>query len=95
MLVHVGLALSLGDDAPMILAASLTIDGKEAVARVAYRLSEVIGLYPITPATSKDESTDAWAAGALATNFTVSQGLLLMLPNLYRWAGELRPVAPS
>jgi pyruvate-ferredoxin/flavodoxin oxidoreductase len=66
----------------MILAASLTIDGKEAVARVAYRLSEVIGLYSITPATPKGESADAWAAGALATNFTVSKGLLLMLPNL-------------
>jgi hypothetical protein len=55
------------------------------VARVAYRLSEVIGLYPITPATPMGESADAWAAGALATNFTVSQGLLLlMLSNLYR-----------
>jgi pyruvate-ferredoxin/flavodoxin oxidoreductase len=62
---------------------------------LAYRLSEVIGLYPITPATPNGESADAWAAGTLTTNFTVSQGLLLMLPNLYRWAGELRPVAPS
>ena len=80
----------------MIPAAFLTIDGNEAVARVAYRLSEVIGLYPITPATPMGESADAWAAGALATNFTVSQGLLLlMLSNLYRWAGDPRPVAPS
>lgn len=30
-------------------------------------------------------------AGALATTFTSSQGLLLMLPNLYRIAGELLP----
>ena len=94
------------------------------MARVAYRLSEVIALYPITPATPMGESADAWAAedrpnlwgtvpsvvemqseggaagalhgalqtGALATSFTASQGLLLMLPNLYRWAGELTPV---
>jgi pyruvate-ferredoxin/flavodoxin oxidoreductase len=105
-------------------AAFLTIDGNEAVARVAYRLSEVIALYPITPATPMGEAADAWAAevrpnlwgtvpsvvemqseggaagalhgalqaGALATSFTASQGLLLMLPNLYRWAGELTPV---
>ncbi len=33
----------------------------------------------------------ALAAGALATTFTASQGLLLMLPNIYRMAGELLP----
>lgn len=33
----------------------------------------------------------ALLAGALATTFTASQGLLLMLPNLYRIAGELLP----
>ena len=33
----------------------------------------------------------ALIAGALATTFTSSQGLLLMLPNLYRYAGELLP----
>ena len=33
----------------------------------------------------------ALAAGALATTFTASQGLLLMVPNLYRIAGELLP----
>lgn len=33
----------------------------------------------------------ALLAGALATTFTSSQGLLLMLPNLYRMAGELLP----
>jgi len=30
-------------------------------------------------------------AGALATTFTASQGLLLMIPNIYKWAGELLP----
>ncbi|MGB8168547.1 MAG: pyruvate:ferredoxin (flavodoxin) oxidoreductase [Chthoniobacteraceae bacterium] len=100
-----------------------TIDGNEAVARVAYRLSDVIALYPITPATPMGEWSDAWASagarnlwgtvpavvemqseggaagaihgalqtGALATTFTASQGLLLMLPNLVKIAGELTP----
>lgn len=100
------------------------IDGNEAVARVAYRLSEVIALYPITPATLMGEWADGWSAarrpnlwgavpsvvelqseggaagavhgalqaGALTTTFTASQGLLLMLPNLFRWAGERLPV---
>ena len=101
----------------------LTIDGNEAVARVAYRLNEVIAIYPITPASPMGEWADAWAAegrpnlwgsvpsvvelqseagaagtvhgalqaGALTTTFTASQGLLLMIPNLYKWAGELTP----
>jgi len=33
----------------------------------------------------------ALTAGALATSFTASQGLLLMIPNLYKIAGELTP----
>ena len=33
----------------------------------------------------------AMLAGSLATTFTSSQGLLLMIPNLYRLAGELLP----
>lgn len=33
----------------------------------------------------------ALAAGALTTSFTASQGLLLMIPNLYKIAGELLP----
>lgn len=33
----------------------------------------------------------ALAAGALATTFTNSQGLLLMIPNMYKIAGELLP----
>ncbi|MBR6791122.1 MAG: pyruvate:ferredoxin (flavodoxin) oxidoreductase, partial [Oscillospiraceae bacterium] len=32
------------------------------------------------------------AAGALTTTFTASQGLLLMIPNMYKIAGELLPV---
>ena len=99
------------------------LDGNEAVARIAYKLSEVIALYPITPATPMGEWADAWAAtgarnlwgtvpaivemqseggaagvihgalqtGALATTFTASQGLLLMLPAMFRIAGELTP----
>ncbi len=101
-----------------------TIDGNEAVARVAYKLNEVIALYPITPSTPMGESADEWAAagkpnlwgtvpqivemqseggaagaihgalqaGALATTFTASQGLLLMIPNMYKIAGELTSV---
>ena len=100
-----------------------TIDGNEAAAWVAYRASEVIAIYPITPATSMGELADAWSAqgipnrwgvvpqvvemqseggaagavhgalqtGALATTFTSSQGLLLMLPNMFKIAGELTP----
>jgi pyruvate-ferredoxin/flavodoxin oxidoreductase len=100
-----------------------TIDGNEAAAWVAYNASEVVAIYPITPATPMGELADAWAsrdvpnawgavpqvvemqseggaagvihgalqAGALATTFTSSQGLLLMLPNMYKIAGELTP----
>lgn len=100
-----------------------TLDGNEAAASVAYRLSEVIAIYPITPASTMAEVCDAWAAvgrpnlwgvvpeviemqseagaagtlhgaamrGALATTFTASQGLLLMLPNMFKIAGELSP----
>jgi pyruvate-ferredoxin/flavodoxin oxidoreductase len=101
----------------------VAVDGNEAAARVAHRLSEVIAIYPITPATSMGELADAWSAagrtnlwgevpqviemqseggaagalhgalqaGALCTTFTASQGLLLMIPNLYKIAGELTP----
>jgi pyruvate-ferredoxin/flavodoxin oxidoreductase len=101
----------------------LTLDGNEAVARVAYLLNEVIAIYPITPASPMGEWADEWASqgrpnlwgavptiiemqseggaagvlhgaltsGALATSFTASQGLLLMIPNLYKIAGELTP----
>ena len=33
----------------------------------------------------------ALQAGALSTTFTASQGLLLMIPNIYKWVGELLP----
>ena len=98
-----------------------TIDGNEAVARIAYKLSEVIAIYPITPSSAMGEWTDTWSAdsrknlwgtvpsviemqseggaaaaahgalqaGSLTTTFTSSQGLLLMIPNLYKMAGEL------
>ncbi len=38
-----------------------TIDGNEAVARVAYRLNEVLVLFPITPSSPVGEWRDAWA----------------------------------
>ncbi|MEY3299947.1 MAG: hypothetical protein RLZZ597_3207, partial [Cyanobacteriota bacterium] len=101
--------------------AFVTLDGNEAVAQVAYRLSEVCAIYPITPSSPMGEWADAWAsvnqpniwgtvpsvvemeseagaagavhgalqAGSLTTTFTASQGLLLMIPNLYKIAGEL------
>jgi pyruvate-ferredoxin/flavodoxin oxidoreductase len=103
--------------------AFVTLDANEAVASVAYRLSETIAIYPITPSSPMAESCDEWSAkgrknlwgdkpevvemqseagaagaihgmlqaGALTTSFTASQGLLLMIPNLYRIAGELLP----
>ena len=99
------------------------VDGNEAAARVAYALSEVIAIYPITPASPMAEHADDWSAanrpnlwgavpdvvelqseggaagalhgalqkGALATTFTASQGLLLMIPNMFKIAGELTP----
>ncbi len=102
----------------------ITLDGNEAVARVAYRASEVIAIYPITPSSAMGEWSDEWMAkkvknlwgtvplvvemqseggaagavhgalqsGALCTTFTASQGLLLMIPNMYKIAGELTPL---
>ncbi len=101
----------------------VTVDGNEAVAHVAYHVSEVAAIYPITPSSPMGESSDAWAslgeaniwgsvpkviemqseagaagalhgalqAGALGTTFTSAQGLLLMIPNMYKIAGELTP----
>jgi pyruvate-ferredoxin/flavodoxin oxidoreductase len=101
----------------------ITVDGNEAAASIAYRLSDAIAIYPITPASPMGEAADAWSAerkpniwgavprvvelqseagaagavhgalqaGALATTFTASQGLLLMLPNMFKIAGELTP----
>jgi len=97
------------------------VDGNTAAAAVAYSLSELVTLYPITPSSPMGELADAWASsgrtnlwgmvprvvemqseggaagalhgalqtGALATTFTSSQGLLLMLPNMFKIAGEL------
>ena len=99
----------------------VTVDGNEAAAFVAHRTSEVIAIYPITPASTMGELADAWSeagapniwgqvprviemqseagaagavhgslqAGALTTTFTASQGLLLMLPDMFKLAGEL------
>jgi pyruvate-ferredoxin/flavodoxin oxidoreductase len=99
----------------------IMIDGNEATASVAHRLSEVIAIYPITPSSNMGEFADEWSAkgkpnlwgtvplvvemqseggaagavhgalqtGALTTTFTASQGLLLMIPNMYKIAGEL------
>ncbi|MFZ5485772.1 MAG: hypothetical protein ACOY5G_02040, partial [Pseudomonadota bacterium] len=39
-----------------------TLDGNEAVARMAYLGSEVIAIYPITPASSMGEWADEWAS---------------------------------
>jgi pyruvate-ferredoxin/flavodoxin oxidoreductase len=101
----------------------VVVDGNEAAASVAHRLSEVIAIYPITPSSTMGELADHWSterranlwgdvprvvemqseagaagavhgalqAGALATTFTASQGLLLMIPNMYKIAGELTP----
>ena len=99
------------------------LDGNQAAASVAYRLSEVIAIFPITPSSPMGEWADQWRdegranifgtvptvvemqseggaagalhgalqAGALATTFTASQGLLLMIPNMFKIAGELTP----
>src|SRR3974377_1591795 len=40
----------------------VTIDANEAVAKVAYQLSEVIAIYPITPSSAMGEWADQWAA---------------------------------
>ena len=102
---------------------TITVDGNEAAASVAHRVSEVIAIFPITPSSAMGELADEWSnqgrrnlwgdipdvvemqseagaagavhgalqAGALATTFTASQGLLLMIPNMFKIAGELTP----
>jgi pyruvate-ferredoxin/flavodoxin oxidoreductase len=107
-----------GGDAGMV-----SFDGNEAAAWVAYRLSGICAIYPITPSSTMAELADEWAAkripniwghvptvvemqheggaagavhgalqaGSLSTTFTASQGLMLMLPNMYKIAGELTP----
>ena len=100
-----------------------TIDGNTAAAHVAYAMSDVATIYPITPSSPIGEIADEWAAsgrtnifgqamtvrqmqseagaaaavhgslaaGALTTTFTASQGLLLMIPNMFKMSGELLP----
>jgi len=100
-----------------------TIDGNTAAAHVAYAMSDVAAIYPITPSSGIGEMCDEWAArgrenifgqtllvrqlqseagaaasvhgslaaGSLTSTFTASQGLLLMIPNMYKIAGELLP----
>src|SRR5690606_8010438 len=48
-----------GDDGHM---PSTSIDGNEAAALVAYALSEVVAIYPITPASPMGELADMWAS---------------------------------
>lgn len=94
-----------------------------AAAHVAYAMSELACIYPITPSSPMADDVDAWAtkrlpniwgqplqitelqseagaagamhgalkSGSLATTFTASQGLLLMLPAMYKMAGEHLP----
>jgi len=100
-----------------------TVDGNWAAAYVAYAMSDVATIYPITPSSPMGENCDEWAAngvknifgqpmivrqlqseagaaaaahgslvaGALTTTFTASQGLLLMIPNMYKIVGEVLP----
>jgi pyruvate/2-oxoacid:ferredoxin oxidoreductase alpha subunit len=49
-----------------------TIDGNEAVARIAYALNEVVALYPITPATQMGEWADACPARGNETRWRFS-----------------------
>jgi len=39
----------------------VTVDGNEAAASVAYRVSDVIAIYPITPSSPMGELSDEWA----------------------------------
>lgn len=65
-----------------------TLDANEAVAGVAYRLSEVVAVYPITPASVMGEHADTWAADRRAFAFFESieaaplHGLALALERL-------------
>src|SRR5262249_38516593 len=40
----------------------ITVDGNEAAASVAYRMSEAIAMYPITPSSTMAELCDEWAS---------------------------------
>jgi pyruvate-ferredoxin/flavodoxin oxidoreductase len=43
------------------MARTTTIDGNEAAASVAHRVSEVIAIYPITPSSNMGELSDEWS----------------------------------
>lgn len=98
-------------------------DGADIVAKVAYKFSQVVPVYPITPSTPMAEKASTMAergeknilgqvvkkiemqseagvsgtlhgallSGATGTTFTSSQGLLLMIPNMFKMAGENLP----
>ena len=42
-----------------------TMDANEAVATVAYRVNDVIAIYPITPSSTMGEWADQWASEGL------------------------------
>jgi pyruvate-ferredoxin/flavodoxin oxidoreductase len=44
----------------------ITVDGNEAVASVAHRVSEVIAIYPITPSSLMGELADEWSSAGRA-----------------------------
>lgn len=99
------------------------MDGNTATTHIAYALSDMACIYPITPSSVMGELADDWAAagrknlmgqrviiremqseagaagavhgslvtGALTSTFTASQGLLLMIPNMYKISAELLP----
>ena len=101
----------------------ILVDGNTAASNIAFKFSQVIPVYPITPSTPMAENSSAMSAankvniwgetvtmqemqseagavgalhgtllgGALATTFTSSQGLLLMVPNMFKIAGEGLP----
>ncbi|MCM1310486.1 MAG: pyruvate:ferredoxin (flavodoxin) oxidoreductase [Bacteroides sp.] len=99
------------------------IDGCTAATYIAYALSDVATVYPITPVANMGDIAARWAlegrtnvfgrtmkvmemeselgaagathgslsAGVPSTTFTSSQGLMLMIPNMYKMSGELLP----
>lgn len=100
------------------------MDGAVSATYIAYAMSEIATIYPISPIAEMGEIADKWAvqgrknlfgqnmqvreleselgaagathgaaaAGTLSTTFTCSQGLLLMIPNMFKMAGNLLPV---
>ena len=105
------------------MSTTMTVDGNEATAHVAYQFTEVAAIYPITPSSPMATKTDIWSAkgrknmfgqnvklvemqseagaigaihgslqtGSLSTTYTSSQGLMLMIPTMYRIVGEHLP----